>query len=523
MNTPSSKSAQLLSFLIVGVALGAAPLHAEVKLASPFTSHMVLQREMKVPVWGTAENGESVTVEFAGQKKTVLATADGKWRADLDVMTASADSRTMTVTGSKSTAPIKLDDVLVGEVWLASGQSNMVFPVLANGPYVLTNSAGEIAAANYPLLRMFVTKGAMTYEPQTTAGGSWAVCSPDTVGAFSAMGYLFGRDLQLQLKVPVGILASAAGSSCAEAWISRESMTADAAIKPYLDSLDSSYKYFKADPATRPAVAPIRPTPINKPRTGAGGNGDPSRDSHVPTVLFNGMINPLIPYAIRGAIWYQGESIVGGTAGLNLYGHMMQTLIKDWRAKWGQENLAFYEVQLPGQQNISNNPIIREQQETILALPHTGMAVTIDTGEARNVHPSNKQPTAYRLSLIALADAYKQNIEYSGPRYQSMSLKNNTAIIHFTHLGGGLKAKDGPLKGFQIAGADKNFVDASAQIDGDTLVISSSQVSAPVAVRYAWDNFPEGLGCNLYNSYDLPAAPFRTDQWDYPIKGIVEN
>ena len=513
----------LKSMFIAGAALGAATLHAEVNLASPFTSHMVLQREMKVPVWGTADAGESVTVEFGGQKKTALAAADGKWRVDLDIMAASAESRTMTVSGSKTAAPVKFDDVLVGEVWLASGQSNMVFPVLAGGPYVLTNSAGEIAAANYPQLRMFVTRGAMTYTPQTTAGGSWAVCSPETVGNFSAMGYLFARDLQMQLKVPVGILDSAAGSSCAEAWISRETMTADSAIKPFLDSLDACYNYFKADPATRPAVAPIRPTPINKPRTGAGGGGDPSRDSHVPTVLFNGMINPLIPYAIRGAIWYQGESIVGGTPGLMLYGHMMQALIKDWRAKWGKDDLAFYEVQLPGQQNISNNPLIREQQEAVLALPHTGMAVTIDTGEARNVHPSNKQPTAYRLSLIALHDAYKQNIEYTGPVYQSMEVKNGTAVVHYTHVGGGLVAKGGALKGFQVAGDDKKFVDADAKIVGDTVVVSSAEVKTPVAVRYAFMDYPEGAGCNLYSSYDLPAAPFRTDKWDYPVAGIVEN
>ena len=523
MPTLPAHRAFLKSLFVASAVLGAATLHAEVKLASPFTSHMVLQREMKVPVWGTADVGESVTVDFGGQTKTVQAGNDGKWRVDLDVMAASADGRTFTVTGNKSAQPIKLDDVLVGEVWLASGQSNMVFPVLAGGPYNLTNSAGEIAAANYPQLRMFVTKGAMTYVPQTTAGGSWAVCSPETVGNFSAMGYLFARDLQMQLKVPVGILDSAAGSSCAEAWISRETMTSDGAIKPFLDSHETNYSYFKADPASRPAVAPIRPTPINKPRTGAGAGGDPSRDSHVPTVLFNGMINPLIPYAIRGAIWYQGESIVGGTPGLMLYGHMMQSLIKDWRAKWGQDDLAFYEVQLPGQENISNNPLIREQQEAVLALPHTGMAVTIDTGEARNVHPSNKQPTAYRLSLIALADAYKQNIEYSGPRYQSMEVKDGTAIVHFTHLGGGLVAKGGALKGFQVAGDDKKFVDADAKIDGDTIVVSNAAVKTPVAVRYAFMNYPEGVGCNLFNSYDLPGAPFRTDKWDYPIAGIVEK
>ncbi len=521
--TPASRIF-LKSLLIVGVALSAVTLRADVKLATPFSSHMVLQREMKVPVWGTADAGESVTVEFAGQKKTVQAAADGKWRVDLEVMAASAESRTMTVSGSKTATPVKFDDVLVGEVWLASGQSNMVFPVKAGGPYTLVNSDGEIAAAKYPLVRMFTANDTKSYDVQTTVRNSgWLVCSPDTVGTFSAVGYLFARDLQLQLKVPVGILTSASGASCAEAWISRETLTADAPLKPYLDILDAAYKYFKADPASRTGPAPFRPTPINKPRTGAPAGGDPSRDQHMPTVLFNGMINPLIPYAIRGAIWYQGESIVGGTPGLMLYGHIMQTLVKDWRAKWGEGDMPFYEVQLPGQQNISNNPLIREQQEAILSLPHTGMSVAIDTGEARNVHPGNKQPTGYRLSLIALHDAYKQNIEYTGPVYQSMEVKGGTAVVHYTHVGGGLVAKGGALKGFQVAGDDKKFVDADAKIVGDTIVVSSAEVKTPVAVRYAFMDYPEGVGCNLYSSYDLPAAPFRTDKWDYPIAGIVEN
>jgi sialate O-acetylesterase len=235
------------------------------------------------------------------------------------------------------------------------------------------------------------------------------------------------------------------------------------------------------------------------------------------------MINPLVPYAIRGAIWYQGESIVGGTPGLNLYGHILQTLIKDWRGRWGEGDFPFLIVQLPGQQNISNNPRIREEQQSVLALPRTGMAVTIDTGEATNVHPRNKAPTGYRLMLIALAKAYGQNIEFSGPVFAGMTVDGGAAKISFTHTGGGLVAKGGTLKGFQIAGADQKFVDADAKIDGNTVVVSSPQVAAPAAVRYAWNNFPEGLGCNLYNSYDLPAGPFRTDGWSYPIVGIVEN
>ncbi len=524
MKSITSKNALLSLAAAAGLSLGFAPLHAEVALASPFTDHMVLQREMKVPVWGTAEAGEQVTVEFAGQKKTAAAAADGKWRVDLDALTASAESRSVTITGSKTAQPVKLNDVLVGEVWLASGQSNMVFPVQASGPYHgLINYEGEIATAKYPELRMFTGRDTKAHDPQSkvASSGGWVVCSPETVGTFSAVGYVFARDLQQQLKVPVGILTEASGASCAEAWISRESLAADAKMKPVLDAFDAGYKLYNSGPDGQAAEAKTRPTPINKPRVPRP--AAPDRDQHMPTVLFNAMINPVVPYAIRGVIWYQGESIVGGTPGLNLYGHILEVLIKDWRKQWGQNELPFYVVQLPGQDDISNNPRIREEQQTVLALPHTGLAVTIDTGEIKNVHPSNKAPTGYRLALIALADAYKQNIEYSGPLYQSMDVKNGTAVIHFTHLGKGLTAKGGALKGFQIAGEDKNFVDAEAKIDGNTVVVSSPDVKTPAAVRYAWARFPEGMGCNLYNAYDLPAAPFRTDKWDYPIVGIVEN
>jgi sialate O-acetylesterase len=522
MNLRRNCAACLLVFLVSSrLAL------AEIKLASPFTSHMVLQRDMKLPVWGTAEAGESVTVEFAGQKISTTAGVDGKWRVDLKPLPASAASRTFTVTGSHTAQPLALEDVLVGEVWLASGQSNMVFPVAGKGgPYGLLNEAEEIAAANYPLIRMFTGRDTKNYEPQSAvASAGWLVCDTNNVQGFSAVGYLFARDLQKELNVPVGIITEASGASCAEAWISREALAGDAQLKFMLDSLDECESYFKAAPADRPAVAPPHPTPINKPRTasGRGAGGDPARDQHFATVLFNGMINPVIPYAIRGALWYQGESICWGTHGLDLYGEVQRALIKDWRARWGEGDFPFYLVQLPGQQNISNNPRIREEQAGVLAVPNTGMAVIIDTGEAHNVHPKNKEPLGDRLTRIALANTYGKRIEYSGPMYQAMKVEGNSIRVSFSHPGGGLKAKGGVLKGFQIASADQKFVEADAKIDGDTLVISSAQVAAPVAVRYAWDNYPEGQGCNLYNAAGLPAAPFRSDKWDYPIPGIVEN
>jgi sialate O-acetylesterase len=240
------------------------------------------------------------------------------------------------------------------------------------------------------------------------------------------------------------------------------------------------------------------------------------------------MIAPVVPYAIKGVIWYQGESICFGTPGLNLYGHVQQTLVKDWRKQWSNPNLPFYIVQLPGKTDVSNNPRVREEQATILSLPHTGMAVSLDTGEEKNVHPRNKEPVGDRLTRIALTDAYGRGADPYGPRYDNMKIEDGTIRVRFMHNGKGLVAKNGPLKGFQIAGEDKNFVTADAKIEsdpafGDSIVISSPDVKTPVAVRYAFFDFPEGVGCNLYNSENLPAAPFRTDKWDYPIKGIVED
>jgi len=517
-------------------------LHAEVKLASPFTSHMVLQREMKVPVWGVADPGETVKVEFAGQEKSATAGADGTWRVDLAPLTASDESRAFTVTGSKTAQPIRLDDVLVGEVWLASGQSNMDFSVSKKVKYFagVANEDQEIAAANYPNIRMLTGTATKTYDPQTTIAGQWAVCSPQTVPAFSAVAYFFARDLQKGIKVPVGIVTMAFGASTAESWIRREALAGDPRLSPMITRFDAAVEKFRTTP--HPVVAPTRsedvssPSPIPSPSdivssgTGLAGNAtprprrpprnpDPVQDQHNPTVLFNGMINPVIPFAMRGVIWYQGESIVGGDAGRALYPHVQATLIKDWRKLWGEGDFPFYIVQLAALRNNSNSPITREAQATALDLPNTGMAVTIDIGDEKNVHPKDKQDVGDRLSRIALANVYGQGIEYSGPVFKSAQVENGDIRLHFTHPGGGLVAKGGPLKWFVIAGADQVFAPADARIDGDTVVVSSATVPTPVAVRYAWDNYPDG--CNLYNAAGLPAAPFRTDDWVAPVKAAA--
>jgi len=512
-----------LKFLAAVLLLGALiPCsRAEVKLASPFTDHMVLQRDVPVPVWGTADAGETVTVEFAGQTKSATADAAGHWLVKLDPLSASAEPRELLVRGNGKSGigNCKCADVLVGEVWLASGQSNMDFSLSKKVKYFagVTNEEQEIAAANYPLIRVFTGESAKAYTPQNRVAGEWKICSPETAPAFSAVGYFFARDLQKEIKVPVGIVTLAFGASTAEAWIQREALASDLQLKPLLDRFDAAVEKFRTNPP--PVIAAPRSEDVSatnaapKNRKRGGGSRDPIQDQHNATVLFNGMIQPVIPYAIRGAIWYQGESIVDANkGGIALYPRVQAALVRNWRALWGEGDFSFYIVQLAGQEAASNSPFVREAQATVLDLPNTGMAVASDIGEAKNVHPKNKQDVGDRLARLALAKVYGRKIECSGPQFAAMKIAGNQVRIQFTHLGGGLVAKGGAaLGGFVIAGADKKFVPAAARIDGDTVLVSSADVPAPVAVRYAWANFPKDA--NLANAAGLPAPQFRTDQW----------
>jgi len=495
------------SFLVATVL--AAPLtHAEVRLASPFTDHMVLQRELPVPVFGTADAGEEVTVTFAGQTKTATADADGNWQVDLDSLVASAEGRSMGITGSATAVPINLSDVLVGEVWLGSGQSNMEFSVSKSrfrwaG---VNNEEEEIAAANYPLIRIFTGPASTAYEPQDQIEGSWKICTPENVPNFSAIGYFFSRELQAEIDVPVGFITVAYGASCAHAWVRREVAESTSEFKAVLDRFDEQVRAYvppsKEEMATwREAAQKARAAGERPPRRPAR---DPASDQHNVTVCYNAMIHPVVPYAIRGVLWYQGESI---TQPKELFPKWNAALVQDWRERWGRE-LPFYAVQLAALDNNRNSPQVREWQAAILDLPATGMAVTIDIGDEKDVHPHNKQDVGDRLTRIALANVYGRDIEYSGPQYESMSVEDGAARLTFSHVAGGLVAKDGPLQTFEIAGPDGEFIAADARIDGETIVVSSSGVSNPTAVRYAWSNYP--LGCNLYSAAGLPAAPFRT-------------
>lgn len=510
---------------LAALLLSASPLLAEVRLPPHFSDHMVLQREMKVPIWGTATPGEQVTVKFAGQTKKAKVDAQGKWRVSLDPMPASATARSLTVNGSAKNEQVRFDDILVGEVWLCSGQSNMDFTVAKTEKYYFAgviNEAAEVAAANYPQIRMFTGKWVRSYEPLTEVAGAWKVTNPENVREFSAIGYFFARDVQKEIKVPIGIITLTFGASTAQSWIRREALATNPDLKPLLDKFDAEVKAYEADTAGKERhqqtlkqweAAAAAAKAAGKPAPRRPRNPNPVQDQHNPTVMFNGMIAPVIPYAIRGVLWYQGESITGPRA---LFPKLNETLIRDWRKLWGQGDFPFHFVQLaahkapatqPGESSIAS---VREMQAQALALPHTGMAVTIDIGDAKDVHPHNKQEAARRLAQIALARNYGRKVAYSGPVYETMKIEGNTIRLKFSHASGGLVAKGGPLKHFAIAGADLKFVWANAQIDGETVVVSSPAVSAPVVVRYAWSDHPEG--CNLYNSAGLPAVPFRTDQ-----------
>lgn len=484
---------------------------AQVKPATLFSDHMVLQRDMPIPVWGTASPGEKVTVAFNGQSQSTIAAPDGHWSVRLNKLTAGGPYE-MKIAGKNT---VVLHDVLVGEVWLAAGQSNMAFTVSSKAEFFagMLDEDKVIAAANDPNIRMFTVATVKALTPQQSVNGSWKVSSPQTVGAFSAIGYVFARELEERLHVPVGILTVAFGSSTAESWLPREALASDPQLKPMLDGFDALEAFYKTHPHSSVAQAPSAPEPLNgRPMPPSTLLRDPAEDQHQPTVMFNGMLHPVIPYAIRGAIWYQGESIVGGAAGVALYPHVMETLLNTWRALWGEGDFPFYAVQLAPLDNISNNPVVREQQGKILALPNTGLAITIDAGDPTNVHPKNKEPVGQRLALLALAQTYGFQLESSGPVFASMKLEGRSIRIRFTHAAGGLVAKGGPLTGFTIAGSDQTFVPAQATIQGDSVLVSSSSVPAPVAVRYAWADYP--AGCNLYNAAGLPAAPFRTDHWD---------
>jgi sialate O-acetylesterase len=485
-----------VSWLMVAVAVLSSAVYAEVRLPKIFSSDMVLQRGMKIPVWGWGQAGEKVTVKLGDKSAQAVTGADGKWKAELPVFEAGGPYD-MTVVG-KNTVTFK--NVLVGDVWFCSGQSNMTVLVKET-----LNAEKEISQARYPKIRFFHLNYNMDHlanRPKSDFDGQgygWIPCTPENTKIFSAVGYYFGRDLHRATNVPVGLIHSSWGGTAIYTWCPREVLRADPRTRPGLMEWDNAWDGYRTGKTKK------SPNQCNSSEFG--------RVSNQPSGLFNGSVAPIIPYGIKGVIWYQGES---NTYEAMFYRKIFPAMIQGWRKAWGEGNFPFLFVQLANFGPRAGNPSesdwaeLREAQAMTLKVPNTAMAVAMDIGEEKNIHPVNKQEVGRRLALAARAVACGQKVEYSGPVYDSMRTEGNKIRLRFKFTAGSLVAKGGPLKGFAIAGLDKKFVWAEAKIEGNSVVVWSNNVIKPVAVRYAWAQNPEG---NLYNKVDLPAGPFRTDAW----------
>ncbi|MFA7583069.1 MAG: sialate O-acetylesterase [Proteiniphilum sp.] len=446
---------------------------AAIRFPAVITDHMVLQQNTEVVLWGWADPGERITVQSTWQPVTnysATVAADGTWR--LKMSTPSAGGPYELIFQSSSDRKT-IKDVLIGEVWICSGQSNMEMPLKGFTSQPVEGSNEIIAQSSNPQLRLFTVKRNTSSMPLLDCEGSWVLSTPQEAAFFSAVAYMYGSYLQKVLQVPVGLIHSSWGGTPAEAWTDRE-------------TLESSFKEI-----------PIRILEKSIHRS--------------PAVLFNAMIHPIIPYTMRGVIWYQGE---GNRMAPEQYRSLFPAMITNWRQRWGIGDFPFYFVQIAPYKydDKKNSAELREAQLlTMLHTPHTGMAVTMDVGEVESIHPKNKADVARRLAYWALAKTYgMEGIECSGPIFRTMATEGNHAVLEFDFASNGLSSFGKPLDGFTIAGSDRKFYSAVAVIKGKNLIVSSDSVSQPVAVRYAWSNYAEG---HLFNTAGLPASSFRTDNW----------
>ncbi len=475
------QKSRILFLALVLLVFCVAQSKADVSLPRIFSSNMVLQQGKEIPVWGQATKGERVTVTFNGTAQRAKADKNGQWRVNLPAQSYGGPY-VLTIKGKNT---IEFENVMVGEVWICSGQSNMQWTVKDSD-----NAEEEIAAAGHPGIRLFYVPREVAQFPQSDiSGGEWVECSPETIPGFSAVAYFFGRALHEELNVPVGLVHTSWGGTVAETWMSPSVMG---------DDPDFGAKFKELQEKDMNEI-------------------DKKNPNAYPSLLYNAMIQPLIPYAMQGAIWYQGESNAGRA---KQYQRIFPGLINDWRNQWKQGDFPFLFVSLANFRKPVEQPAesdwaeLREAQTMTLSLPNTGMALAIDIGDADDIHPRNKQDVGKRLALNALKIAYDQDIVYSGPLYESVEFKNGKAYVTFSETGSGLEVKDkyGYLKGFAIAGADRVFHWAKAELaDAKTVVVYSDEVKNPVAVRYGWANNPDDV--NLYNREELPANPFRTDEW----------
>ncbi len=482
-------------------------LAAEVALSPLFGDHAVLQAGDGTAVWGTAAEGEQVTVRVAGVEASTVA-AQGRWLVRLKGLKPEVTGKDLVVQGTNT---VTSHDVLVGEVWLAGGQSNMERQLGPRPPQKLIEDyEKEAAAANYPGIRYFVVPNTPQAAPTTTLKGSWQVVTPSTILPCSAVGYFFARALHEARHDSVGLVVCAAGGSTAQGWISRETLLATAGLEKIVSDYDAAVEKFAKDDADWTSNGPKRTEAeaaakaAGKPAPRAPGN--PQTHYKAAITRFNGMLSPVLPLTMRGVIWYQGESNNSDPA---QYEVLMPALITEWRTRFANPTLPFLTVQVAPFKGLS--PEIREAQERVArSVPHAGIVTTIDIGDAEDIHPTRKRPVGERLAVLARQQVYGETgLIASGPCFAGVSFDGAKAVVRFTELGGGLVAPAEGLKGFTLAGADGKFVEAQAVIAGDTMVVTAAGISAPTAVRYAWANAPVAT---LANRAGLPAFPFRSDR-----------
>ena len=459
----------VLFILMTGMSVGSS-VHAEVTLPHLFADHMVIQRDARITIWGWGDPGERVTVELGNRSRKTTTDESGRWTVILPPFRSGGDPLTMIITGDNT---LTIEDILVGEVWVCSGQSNMWWPIRsASDPDSIS------AAADHPGIRMFTVPQRTELEPQEDCEGAWSICSPEAVMVFSAVGYHFARVLNRELECPIGMIHTSWGGTLAEAWTSLETLRSDPGYQKILER-----------------------------RVATG-----TSPQHRASSLWNAMIAPLTPFTIKGVIWYQGEANVARAA---QYRTLFPDMIGDWRRNWSLGDFPFYFVQLAPYRYGNRDPRaaaeLRDAQRVSLSVPNTGMAVTMDIGNPRDIHPRNKHDVGYRLALWALANDYRHDLVFSGPLYSSMEIDGSEVRISFRYTAGGLATLDGAAPShFEIAGLDRKFHPAEARIEGEIVIVSSEQVTVPVAVRYAWSDDAEP---NLIAIEGLPASSFRTDDW----------
>lgn len=507
---------RLTAAVLLGLSLAATTALAEVSLPNVFSDHMVLQRRQANKVWGKAAPGERVTVTLGTQSHETTANADGAWQIMLAPMEATPGAPQKLV-AKGPTNQVAIDDVLVGEVWVASGQSNMAATMTS-----IHDGDLELAAANHPEIRSvrYTSRGAQTPN-WTDANARWVVCTPQSARQFSAVAYIFARQIHETLRVPVGIINNAWGGSRAEAWVPSKYFEGRANLQPIV----ARYDGFAKELAALTAKGTLTTEEQAKVRTlTTDVNGDDR-----PANAWNGIVASHAGYGVRGVLWYQGE---GNAPRGHQHRELFPLLIESWRKEWGQGDFPFYWVQLPGNSTenraLADNPEptdsrwaeLRESQTMTLKIPNTAQAVTIDLGEDGNLHPRSKKDIGLRLARIALARDYGVQMAYQSPSYRSMQIEGSKIILTFENVSMRLRAIDGgPLRGFAIAGEDRKFVWANATVNQNgTITVSSDKVPNPVAVRYAWAENPV---TNVYDNARLPLTPFRTDDWKGVTDGVL--